>query len=128
MMLSTYAIAIIAIIIIGIWFWQANMRAKEMAAMECKTLCKDHHIQLLDDTVMLKKMTLKRSESGAIRLCRHYRFEYTMGDDIRRRGLIVILGHQIIEQQVNITGITHIDPQRKVIDLKAFRAENDDQL
>ena len=47
-----------------------------------------------------EKTWLRRGQSGFIQFCRAYAFEYTDDGDDRQNGLIVMLGKQIIELQM----------------------------
>ena len=71
---------VIIVLLLAIWFWQNNMRAKEAALRACKAFCKNQGLQLLDDTISLKKLRFKRSTQGWVQFLRVYAFEYNTSD------------------------------------------------
>lgn len=81
-------------------YWVDTMRAREIARHACDQACQHHNVQLLDNTVTKQKTWLRRGQSGFIQFCRAYAFEYTDDGDDRQNGLIVMLGKQIIELQM----------------------------
>lgn len=116
------------------------MRAKEIAFRACEALCKTHNMQLLDDTISLKKLSLKRNERGHMSFYRVYAFEYNVDGDTRRVGELMLLGKTVLEHRffsdVTLTKIHKIDdaaniaPKRsaQIIDLQQYKAQNDEKL
>lgn len=80
-----------------IWFWLDSRRAHEFGVGLCRHLCDKHAVILLDETVVLDKLKLRRNANGRLVFERTYRFEYS--DDIahRQHGALVILGLQPVE-------------------------------
>lgn len=77
-------------------YWQSSMRAKEVAVEAAKRECKLCGVQLLDQTVNLRRVSLSRDDSGRWRLWRHYRFEYSDDGDNRLDGDLILLGHRLV--------------------------------
>ena len=76
-------------------FWQDSLRAREKAKDACLRACRSYGVQLLDDTVALEKIWMRRNESGRVCLERRYVFEFTDGGMQRNGGLIVMLGARV---------------------------------
>ena len=57
---------------------------------------------LLDDTVAIAALKLKRARDGRIRLQRAYEFEYSDSGDNRIEGSIVLLGRDVIVLNVGL--------------------------
>jgi len=76
--------------------WQAQMRAREYALELAKNSCKASNAQLLDETVSLHQIRLKRNKAGKICLQREYRFDYTLDGKTRCRGRVLLLGKKEI--------------------------------
>ena len=78
-----------------LWFWQQSLRAREIAAAAARELCKRQDLQLLDATVALAGLSLRRHPRGHIALLRTYQFEYSSDGDRRQRGFVLILGMRV---------------------------------
>ncbi len=97
------------IIIAGIaLIWWSSTQAKEIATRYARQCCKTHQLQLLDQTVALKKIKLARNSRGQMAWQREYEFEYTGKEQVdlanvsatdtkhRDRGSIFMSGSQLI--------------------------------
>lgn len=79
----------------GAWFWYDTMRARERAIRLGKRKCEQEGLQLLDETVALSALRLRRNGHGRIAVLRVYRFEFSDTGDNRRDGSITLLGEQL---------------------------------
>jgi hypothetical protein len=79
-----------------ILYWQAAMRAKEMAVSAATKECKLCDVQLLDQTVHQTKLSMSRDGSGQWRIWRDYQFEYTDDGDARFHGRVTLLGRRVL--------------------------------
>ncbi|MDX1606513.1 MAG: DUF3301 domain-containing protein [Candidatus Competibacterales bacterium] len=79
---------------LGLWFWYDALKARERAREASLRACRRDGVQLLDDTVMLDRLWLRR-ELGRLRLERRYVFEFTPDGARREQGLVVMLGDQV---------------------------------
>jgi hypothetical protein len=80
-----------------IWFWLDSRRAHEFGVGLCRHLCEKHAVILLDETVTLDKLKLRRNASGRIVFERTYRFEYSDDIALRQHGELVIVGLEPVE-------------------------------
>jgi hypothetical protein len=78
-----------------IYFWQDSLRARESACKASALLCRQYGVQLLDDTVALEKLTLRRVRTGFLQIERIYRFEFTETGSSRRLGRLIMLGQRV---------------------------------
>jgi hypothetical protein len=86
-------LAILALLLLG-WFWLDSLRAREMATEICRAVCKQRDLQFLDQTVALRRLRLRRTDSG-LRLRRVYRFDFSEEGIGRRGGYLVLLGLEL---------------------------------
>lgn len=86
-------LAILCLLLIG-WFWLDSLRAREIALGICKRACEGEGLQLLDQTVALRRMGLSWRAEG-VRLRRVYRFEFSEEGVGRRVGYLVLRGIQL---------------------------------
>lgn len=100
-MISTISILILIFLLVGLWY--STMKSKELAVMTAKALCQQEQVLLLDDTVSVKKLWLARNESGRICFKRTYSFEYSLSNNQRYNGHIVIVGKTVTEKGLTIS-------------------------
>lgn len=79
---------------IGMYWW-SSQGIKQRALAVCKAHCKKMDLQLLDDSVVLHRLWLKRDKHGGVRVRRKYQFEFASTGDERYRGQLTLLGHDI---------------------------------
>lgn len=88
-MIQLFFIFVIALLI---WFWHDTMQAREQAIAIGKRHCQSDGLQLLDETVSLSSMKLRRDGEGQVAFRRVYEFEFSDNGDNRRLGSITLLG------------------------------------
>lgn len=77
------------------WFWFDTIRAREAAMRAARLGCQRAGVQLLDDTVALKKLRPARNEMGRMTLRRVYEFEFSGSGFDRQPGAVVLLGQEV---------------------------------
>jgi len=75
-----------------LWFWWDTMRARERAISLARQACERAGVQLLDETVSVKKLGVARGRSGTLQFQRFYEFNFSMTGGDRRGGTVVLLG------------------------------------
>ena len=83
-----------------VWFWFDSTRSHELAVQITSRLCFKHDVQLLDETVALRRLGLSWPREG-LRLKRTYRFDYTIEGTERRTGSLVLLGSRLATYQID---------------------------
>jgi hypothetical protein len=92
--------AAILVIAAGALLWLDSLRARERAVLAGRSACERYNVQLLDDTVAFARMRLARDDEGQLKISRTYTFEFTETGNNRRQGAIVMLGHQLLDLQL----------------------------
>ncbi|MEY6433839.1 DUF3301 domain-containing protein [Thioalkalicoccus limnaeus] len=87
--------AIFALCLLG-WFWLDSLRAREIALGICQAACAQRDLQLLDQTVALRRLGLRRTLAG-LRFRRVYRFDYSDETLDRYSGHLVLIGLDLEE-------------------------------
>ena len=87
--LATLLLLIVLLAIAGSWLRLS--RAREKAVVEAKQRCKEHGLQLLDETVGLSGMRMQRF-GDRFALERRYSFEVSIDGNDRESGHIWIVG------------------------------------
>jgi len=86
----------------GIWFWLNGRRAHEFSLGICRHICNQNNALLLDETVSLKRLKLRRGPNGRMLFERCYQFEYCYDPANRLCGDVTILGLTPVE--INFDG------------------------
>ena len=89
----------LTLIVLLLLHWWQSLKVKEIALKAASRHCQELDLQLLDQSVYLRGIWLKRDDNGKIRIWRSYLFEFTATGEDRARGRIVLLG-------IRVTGIT----------------------
>jgi len=74
--------------------WMTTMRSRDVARYVVREICQQHNLQLLDQTVALRKIRFGRRSNGNLNLRRQFRFDYSDNGFHRRDGMIWMLGDQ----------------------------------
>ena len=77
-----------------IWFWMDGLRARELAVRHGMTLCHEAGMQLLDQTVSLRRVRVARRD-GLPTVIRRYGFEVSLNGSDRHRGHLDLSGHRL---------------------------------
>ncbi|MCK6390747.1 MAG: DUF3301 domain-containing protein [Azonexus sp.] len=77
------------------WFWLDSLGAREAGMAAVRTACAEDGLQLLDETVAGKRLSLARDDHGQLRWRRVFVFEYSDTGNDRRQGSISLLGREV---------------------------------
>jgi hypothetical protein len=91
----SFLIGFITVLGIGLWFWRDSLGAREQACAASSRACRQSDVQLLDDTVALERLWLRRDRDGRLKLERLYLFEFTDTGLIRRVGSVLLVGWRV---------------------------------
>jgi hypothetical protein len=86
--------------ILGTWLLYEALRAREAAIRITKEACKQHGLQLLDDTVHGVRLRFARDREGVVRLRRTFQFDFSEDGVNRRSGSVVMLGARVESLQL----------------------------
>lgn len=90
--------------------WWQNLKKRELALMQVRRYCKQQGLQLLDESIALKRARFRRdTQSGQLQLERCYFFEFTSTGDERYQGWVVLHGARIHSLEVEPYRL-HQDP------------------
>ncbi len=75
--------------------WFHVLRLREHATAHARELCQRHGLQLLDGSVALHRLHVRRRD-GALRVTREYRFDTSRGGDDRQTAGLTVSGGRVI--------------------------------
>jgi hypothetical protein len=84
----------LAIVGYGVYLFGA-LRVRELALKEAARACRRDGLQLLDQTVGIRRISMSRDRQGRWRVWRLYRFEYSEDGHSRQAGHVIMLGQQL---------------------------------
>ena len=93
-------LAALAVAVAATWLWIDSLRARERAVAAGRAACGRYGLQFLDETVAIVKLRPARDDDGRLRLRRTYAFEFSDTGNNRRQGVIVTLGKELAELQL----------------------------
>lgn len=78
----------------SVGLWMKSSAGRERAVREARALCRQYGLQLLDETVGLRRLHLRRID-GLLRLERCYDFEVSVDGHDRKAGQLRMIGHVV---------------------------------
>jgi hypothetical protein len=106
-MLAPYEIAVILVLLAVVGGWLEAMRSRELARAAALRACRNAGLQLLDDTVELVRLRLRRDPQGRLGPFREYRFEFTADGAVRFRGTLTMQGRRVLHLELGTVGTDH---------------------
>lgn len=100
-MLSVGTLITLAAMGVVVWYWSDSLRTREQALRICADACRQMNVQLLDQTVAVRKLGIGRDGGGRLRLRRDYGFEFSIDGVERYPGHAVLLGRylEVVQMQ-----------------------------
>jgi hypothetical protein len=103
-----YLFVIFALLLLG-WFSLDSLRAREIATEICRAACSRADVQLLDETVALRRLNVARTAAG-LRLRRIYRFDFSEEGTSRKSGYLILMDLHL--EAISLRTLGHkADPQ-----------------
>jgi len=96
------ALILLAIVTLILLFWFETLRMREYVIRRCKSTCEAAGLQLLDQSVALNSISMKRDRNGRWRVHRSYQFHVSENGTDRYPGSIILTGNRI--EAVHIEG------------------------
>lgn len=88
-------IIFLALLGLGVWFWQDALRARELAVSRTRRYCHGINYQFLDESVALISIKPGRNFSGNFAFHRYYHFEFSPDGQNRFSGTVFIIGNHL---------------------------------
>lgn len=87
------------------WFWWDGLNKREMAIRAARAVTQRVGVQLLDETIALKRLRLARDDNQRVRIQRQYVFEYSDTGNNRLPGYVYLLGDRVIDVNLVIPAV-----------------------
>jgi len=89
-----HVLMLCALLAASVYLLQA-LRVREIALAAARRACRQAGVQLLDETVSIRRLSMSRDGEGRWRIWRHYRFEYSVDGFEREAGSVLMLGMRV---------------------------------
>lgn len=86
------SIALTALVALGVWYWLKAREVKERALRAAASYCQSLDLNLLDQSVALKRVRVVKDSRGRYCLARTYNFDFSANGEDRYEGSITMLG------------------------------------
>ena len=100
-MFDLQSILWLTLIIVIVYYWRNALRVKERAYAAAQRRCSEMDVQLLDETVYLRRLWFKRNGQGILSLWRAFYFEFTVNGADRYYGRVIMLGAHITNVELD---------------------------
>ena len=97
-MLSPFEVFILMLVVVIVVMLFRNRRSHELADQLARRYCGRNEFQFLDGTVLMQRMSIHFAPP---RLCRHYRFDYSLNSVDRYQGVLSLCGDHVQSFRVN---------------------------
>ena len=87
------------------WLWWSGLNKREKAIGAARVVSRKAEVQLLDETVALRRMRVCRDVNQRLRILREFGFEYSDTGDNRLPGYVYLLGDQVIEANLFVPAV-----------------------
>lgn len=78
-------------------FWLSTMSSRDAARSLVAEFCRNNNLQLLDQTVALCRVAVRRKMNGNLSFVRVFRFDYSDNGFRRRDGMVWMLANQPLQ-------------------------------
>ncbi|WP_167173366.1 DUF3301 domain-containing protein [Oleiagrimonas sp. C23AA] len=85
---------LLIVVVLGLT-WLEHMRVRDVALAEARRLCQSQQVQLLDETIGLSALRLRRHD-GRLRVEKRYGFDVSLDGQDRRHGHLWLAGRRVI--------------------------------
>jgi hypothetical protein len=109
------------LILAGFYFWHNALRARERARALSHALCARAGVQLLDQTVALRRVRLRRIPGRGLHVLRCYGFDVSTDGNDRRHGSLDMLDGDVASYDLPIDEATLAPTSGNVIELRPSR-------
>lgn len=99
-MFDIHALLWLTFLTVVIYYWFRALQVKERAFVAVKQHCTQMDVQLLDETIYLRRIWFKRNTKGQMCLWRAFYFEFTATGEDRYSGRVLTLGNTITDVQL----------------------------
>lgn len=97
-----WELALTAALVCAGWFWWDGLNKRELAIRAARIICQKAGVQLLDETVALKRLRFVRDDNQRVRIQRQFVFEYSDTGDNRLPGYVYLMGDRVVDANLII--------------------------
>ena len=115
-MYSSGALLLLALLAVILLFWYESLRIREAVTAMCRKICERTGVQLLDQSVSLASISIRRSPRNRLHVYRVYQFDVSTSGADRRPGYVILAGKSVeaihVEEEEGMVTIYPAERQR----------------
>lgn|SRR5690606_21948122 len=94
-MSDLYPLLWLGVLALVIFYWRRALLSKDIAFAAAQRHCREMDVQMLDQSVYLRRLWFKRNARGHLSLWRAFYFEFTATGADRYSGRVILLGRRV---------------------------------
>jgi hypothetical protein len=87
----------LALLVLAACYWWQDQGMRQLVLEACIHYCREREVQLLDQSVALRRIWFRRDERGQLKSWRLYEFEFASTVNERYKGRAVTLGNRVMD-------------------------------
>lgn len=99
-MLDLKALFWLFLLVVCVYYLHRAFKAKGYAYTAAQRHCQEMEVQLLDQSVYLRRIWIKRNDRGQLCLWRAFYFDFTVRGDDRYQGRVLVMGSKVTAVQL----------------------------
>lgn len=99
-MFSSGPLLLLALLVLVLLVWYESLRFREAVTKMCGQICEQSGLQLLDQTVSLTSLSVRRSPLNRFQIYRIYQFDVSTSGADRRPGYVAMAGKYVEAIQI----------------------------
>lgn len=93
--MSLRSLVLTFLVCLCIWYWLKARELKDTALKYAVRHCNELDLSILDQTVALQKLALRRDLSGRLKVYREYSFDFSSTGEDRYKGVVKMMGPRL---------------------------------
>ncbi|KZY28724.1 MULTISPECIES: DUF3301 domain-containing protein [unclassified Oleiphilus] len=93
--MSLRSLVLTLLVCLIVWYWLKARELKDIALRAAAKHCRELDLSILDQTVVLRSLKLKRGNAGRLQIIREYGFEFSSTGEDRYKGSVKMAGARV---------------------------------
>jgi|SRR5690554_122661 len=98
---NLYPLLWLTALVLVAWYWHRALETRDRALVAAKQHCQAMDVQMLDQSVYLRRLWFRRNARGHLSLWRAFYFEFTTTGADRYIGRVILLGARVEAVQLD---------------------------
>ena len=95
-MFNLVDLLLLSILFLAVTYWWNDRGVKQIALLACQRHCQNMDVQMLDQSIQLERLKLRRNQQGTLCFQRYFVFEFSTAGDRRYKGRAKLIGKRVV--------------------------------